>query len=99
MLRPMRTSLALLTVLFCTSFAFADLEQTLQKQFINKTVVVRGYFVANELKFDESGKLDSPAQAGFGASDSRVYITGLHLKPTQLSFEGQRAFPIFDNKS
>jgi hypothetical protein len=96
----MKMKLAILAaVLISCTLASAQDEQALKGALLNHTVVVRGYFVAPELKFDQTGKLLSPAAGGFGQLDARIYIDKVSLPQDKLIIEGQRTFSQYNPKT
>ena len=82
-----------------SSLGAAQDEQNLKDALLKHTVVVRGYYTGSDLRFDENGQLLSPAPAGFGVADARIYVTDVQFKPDRLIITGQRTFPVYDEKS
>jgi TonB family protein len=94
-----RKGALILVVLVCCAVAFAQDEQQLKEALLKRTAVVRGFLVAPDLRFDQQGKVISPANRGFGQLDARVYIDALQLTQDSLVIEGQRTYSEYDPKS
>lgn len=100
MLVAMKLRLLLaLALMTCSRFASANAEQDIKAGLVEHTVVVRGYYVGAELRFDQAGHLVSPATQGFGPSDARFYITDVRFEPVRLTITGRRTFPTYDSKT
>ena len=96
----MKAKLIWLPLLMAYSLSvFADVEQDTRTGLLEHTVVVRGYYVAADLHFDQTGHLTSPATQGFGPSDARIYITNVLFEPSRLLITGRRTFPAYDVKT
>jgi TonB family protein len=89
----------LIPLLLCGLNAGAQDEQKLRSELLNRTVVVRDYYVGSNLKFDQSGKLLTPGERSFGQVDARIYVTGVHLRTDALIMEGQRTYAQYDPKA
>jgi TonB family protein len=89
----------LLAVIFPSRIAADQVAQNFRDALLKHTVVVRGFHVGSELRFDQNGRLISSVKTGFGAADARIYITDVQFKPDRLTITGQRTFPVYDQTS
>lgn len=92
----------LLAVVACAVLAYACVafcgDVALPDELVKHTVVVRGYYVGSDLRFDQNGQLTSSAITGFGQSDARLYVDKVESASGRLIIEGTRTFPIYNQK-
>src|SRR5271165_5579338 len=96
--RRMRLAAAFALAIGLTGIASAQ-EADLKKALLHHTVVVRGYYTAPNLQFDQDGRLISSATTGFGPSDARLFVNDVEFQSDRLIIQATRTFPVYNPKS
>lgn len=99
MSRPLRF-LLLSMVIASVSFANADdLNRHLQDNYLNKTLILHGFYSGSHLRYDPSGSMVSGNRAGDWTSDGFVTITDVGIKKHEIRMTARRMSIISENKT
>ena len=88
--------------LFCVAVTFAyadDLSQQLQDKYGDKTLVLRGFYSGERLRYDASGSLVGGNRSGDWTSDGFVRITAIDLKSHEIRIKAKRMAGVSFNKT
>lgn len=92
--------LLLSLVLVVSSFAIGDdLNQHLQNNYLNKTLVLRGFYSGTHLHYDSSGSLASNSPPGDWTSDGFVLITEIEAKKHEIRIKARRVSIVSTDKT
>ena len=92
----------LLLSLFLLTAIFAypdDLNRQLQDGYVNKTLVLRGFYSGAHLRFDSSGFLVGGNPSGDWTSDGFVLITHIDVKGHEIRIKARRMSALSLNKT
>ncbi len=79
-----------------------EIERKLQARFVSKTLVLRGYYRAKQLRFDANGQVIGKGDAGLGSADGSIHVNDIALKaapytsPPQLVIFGYLPIAVAD---
>jgi TonB family protein len=96
---PRRFLLLLIVLLAATFIYTGDLNRQLQDQYVNKTLVLRGFYSGEHLRYDSSGSLVSGNPSGDWTSDGFVLITEIGLKGNEIRIKARRMSALSQNKT
>jgi len=86
--------------LIAATFAYSgDLNRQLHDQYVNKTLVLRGFYSGDRLRYDSSGSLVSGNPSGDWTSDGFVRITDIGVKGQEIRIKAQRMSTLSLNKT
>ena len=92
--------LLLSVVIAAVSLAAADdLDRHLQNGYLNKTLVVRGFYSGSNLRYDSSGSLVSGNPPGDWTSDGFVMISEVGIKKHEIRMKARRLSIVSENKT
>ncbi|HVN17704.1 MAG TPA: energy transducer TonB [Dongiaceae bacterium] len=95
-----RRLLLLCSVLLGATFAYADnINRHLHDQYASKTLVLRGFYGGEHLRYDSSGSLISSNPSGDWTSDGFLLITHIGVKGHELKIKARRVSALFQNKT
>jgi hypothetical protein len=73
-----------------------ELEQSLRPRYGNKTVVLRGFYHGDKLKYDSAGMLAGNLGFGDWTVDGVVHITSINVSDRRLTIHADRLRLIYD---
>jgi hypothetical protein len=73
-----------------------ELEQSLRPRYGNKTVVLRGFYHGDKLKYDSAGMLAGNLGFGDWTVDGVVHITSINVSDRRLTIHADRRRLIYD---
>jgi TonB family protein len=73
-----------------------DLEQSLRSRYANKTLVLRGFYHGDKLKYDSAGKLAGNLRLGDWTVDGVVHVTSINVSDRRLTIHADRLTLIYD---
>lgn len=95
-----RGLLLLCLFLLAATFAYGDdLNRQLHDNYVNKTLVLRGFYSGDHLRYDPSGSLVSGNPSGDWTSDGFVLITDIGVKRHELRIKARRVSAVSLNKT
>lgn len=98
-LHPMKWKPAAFFIFALCSVLASGQQPEIKDALLNHLVVPRNYYVGADLRFDESGRLLTPASEGFGQLDARVFVKAVEMKDQHLHIRGERTFAQYDSKA
>ena len=105
MIGPARISRLLFVLLFAAlvsaillprAGAADELEQSLRPRYGNKTVVLRGFYHGDKLKYDSAGMLAGNLGFGDWTGDGVVRVTSINVSDRRLTIHADRLTLIYD---
>jgi TonB family protein len=73
-----------------------DLEQSLRSRYANKTLVLRGFYHGDKLKYDSAGMLAGNLRLGDWTVDGVVHVTSINVSDRRLTIHADRLTLIYD---
>ena len=96
-LRSARLLAALVSaILLPRAYPADDLEQSLRSRYRNKTLVLRGFYHGDKLKYDSAGKLAGNLRLGDWTVDGVVHLTSINVSDRRLTIHADRLTLIYD---
>jgi hypothetical protein len=93
------TATLLLAALALSAHAHAgDLEQHLRGQYRGKTLLLRGFYSGDRLRFDSAGTPTGGARPGDWTTDGVVLINDIHVSNLLLKIKAKRLFVVLGRK-
>ena len=92
----------LLLSLLCAAVTFAhadDLSRQLRDKYGDKTLVLRGFYSGERLRYDDSGSLVGGNRSGDWTSDGFVRITAIDVKSHEIRIKAKRMSAVSFNKT
>jgi TonB family protein len=77
----------------------AGVENALRAEFVDKIVIVRGFYDGSMLRFDKDGKLIGKATPGYWTSEGMVKVSDLSLSSGILLIRAKRILNVFDRST
>ena len=74
-------------------------EKALRAEFVDKIVIVRGFYDGSMLRFDKDGKLTGKAIPGYWASEGMVKVSEINLRSGVLQIKAKRILNVFDRST
>jgi TonB family protein len=68
----------------------SDSRQDLRDQYQGKTLVLRGFYTGNKLRYDSSGKLVRGATSGDWTTDGFLLVSDIHVSDLRLKLKAKR---------
>lgn len=98
MFNPHRLLLLSLFLFMATFVAADDLNRHLHDNYRNKTLVLRGFYAGDRLRYSSSGSLVGGNPSGDWTSDGFVLITEIGAKGHEIGIKAARMSALFQNK-
>jgi len=96
-LRSARLLAALVSaILIPRAYPADDLEQSLRSRYGNKTLVLRGFYHGDKLKYDSAGKLAGNLRLADWTVDGVVHVTSINVSDRRLTIHADRLTLIYD---
>ncbi len=96
---PYLTATVLLAVLALSAHAHAsDLEQHLRGQYRGKTLLLRGFYSGDRLRYDSAGAPTNGPASGDRTTDGLVLINDIHVSNRLLKIKAKRMFVVLGRK-
>ncbi len=93
---------SLFLILLCGIPLFADqagVESALREEFVDKIVIVRGFYDGSKLRFNKDGKLIGTATPGYWTSEGMVKVSEINLSSGILQIKAKRLLNVFDRST
>lgn len=95
-----RRLLLLSALLFVANFVTADdVNRQLHDTYMNKTLLLRGFYSGDRLRYDSSGSPVGGNASGDWTSDGFVLITDIGVKGHEIWIKAARVSAVFQNKT
>ena len=96
-LRSARLLAALVSaILLPRAYPADDLEQSLRSRYGNKTLVLRGFYHGDKLKYDSAGKLAGNLRLADWTVDGVVHVTSINVSDRRVTIHADRLTLIYD---
>lgn len=83
-------------ILLPRAYAADDLEQSLRSRYGNQTLVLRGFYHGDKLKYDSAGLLAGNLRSGDWTVDGVVHVTSIDVSGRRLTIHADRLTLLYD---
>ena len=72
----------------------SDLEQNLRDQYKGKTVILRGFYAGEKLRYDPAGVLVTGAMSGDWTTEGFILLNDIQVSEARLKIKGKRLWVV-----
>ena len=88
----------MLLLLVCVPALAQDLQQSLKKEYVDKILLIRGFYQDNYLHFAEDGTLQNSGHPGSWTT-AAIHITNIKFKHGSVEINGERIAEVMQNSA